>query len=78
MHPPERGFGRPPRSQQPDQTGMGSRPLLQGHLKPNRKRHPQAPFKAPTAPAAEVSKPPVAKTTPVPKRASARLKPAEE
>ena len=38
MHPPERGFGKPPRSQQPDRTASGSRPFLQGHLKPSRKR----------------------------------------
>lgn len=32
MHPPERGFGKPPRTR-PDSAPHGQRPLLQGHLK---------------------------------------------
>jgi hypothetical protein len=78
MHPPERGFGKPPRRQQSDQAGVGSRPLLQGHLKPNRNRHPQAPSAGPAAEAAAASKPRVPTTRPAPTRASERSKAPEE
>ncbi len=76
MHPPERGFGKPPRNQQPNQTGAGSRPFLQGHLKPSRSRHPQAPATEPAGDAAVAGRPPAQKKASAPTKAPAPKKPA--
>lgn len=78
MHPPERGFGKPPRSQQSDQAGVGSRPLLQGHLKANRKKPREVPPKEPPSVSSATSKASARKTAPGPKAPSARPTPAGE
>jgi hypothetical protein len=55
MHPPERGFGKPPRNRH-DSAPDGQRPLLQGHLKPASRGRDAAPTEAP-APTRKAAKP---------------------